>query len=67
MFGFICFGAETPMQIDKIAAVQESRLVKLIILLLSCSKAVSILHWKEFSKSEDLILLHECHNDIYLI
>jgi hypothetical protein len=67
VFGFIGFGAETPMKNDKIAALQESRLVKLIILLLSCFKTVSTLHWKEFSKSEDLILLHESHNDIYLI
>jgi hypothetical protein len=28
VFGFIGLGAETPMQTDKIAAVQESRFVK---------------------------------------
>jgi hypothetical protein len=65
VFGFIGLGAETSMQTDKIAAMQERWLVKFIIMLLSCFKTVSTLHWKEFSKSEDMSLLHECHNDIY--
>jgi hypothetical protein len=52
VFGFTGLGAETPMQTVKIAAVRESRLVELIILLLSCFKTVSTLHWKEFSKSK---------------
>jgi len=66
VFGFIGLDAETLMQTAKTAVMQESRLVKVIFFfLLSWSKTVSTLQWKKFSKSQDLILLYKCHDDIY--